>query len=235
MVDRRVHRGRRPGVRRADPAHGRRRAGRCDPRARRRLRGRADHPARRRPGRRRRRHRPRPDVEPDLGRRRAGSATGFVRAGADGLPFADASFDAVVACLVFEHIDAVDEAIAEVWPGSSNPAAGSASSSTTRCCRRRAAGWIDDQVLDPPEQYSAHRPVPARGGDDRGGRARRPHPLRAPAAARYVNALADHGLLLERMIEPAPPPGFLALAAEYGEAATVPRLLYLRTRRLAGG
>ena len=30
------------------------------------------------------------------------------------LPFADASFDAVVACLVFEHIRDVDEAIAEV-------------------------------------------------------------------------------------------------------------------------
>jgi len=43
-----------------------------------------------------------------------GGATGFVRAPADRLPFADATFDAVVACLVFEHIDAVDEAIAEV-------------------------------------------------------------------------------------------------------------------------
>ena len=31
--------------------------------------------------------------------------------------------------------------------------------------------------------------------------------------SRYVNALAEHGLLLERMVEPAPPPGFLALAA----------------------
>ncbi|MEZ5230991.1 MAG: class I SAM-dependent methyltransferase [Acidimicrobiales bacterium] len=31
-----------------------------------------------------------------------------------GLPFVDASFDAAVACLVFEHIDEVDEAINEV-------------------------------------------------------------------------------------------------------------------------
>ncbi len=43
-----------------------------------------------------------------------GHASGFARAGADRLPFPAGSFDAVVACLVFEHIDAVDEAIAEI-------------------------------------------------------------------------------------------------------------------------
>ena len=37
----------------------------------------------------------------------------FARAGAGALPFASASFDAVVACLVFEHIREVDDAIAE--------------------------------------------------------------------------------------------------------------------------
>jgi hypothetical protein len=51
--------------------------------------------------------------------------------------------------------------------------------------------------------------------------------------SRYVNALAANGLYVERMVEPPPPPGFLALAPEYTEAATVPRLLYLRTRRVA--
>jgi hypothetical protein len=33
------------------------------------------------------------------------------------------------------------------------------------------------------------------------------------------------------MEEPAPPPGFLAKAAEYEAAATIPRLLYLRLRK----
>jgi hypothetical protein len=49
-----------------------------------------------------------------------------------------------------------------------------------------------------------------------------------------VNALADNGLLLERMLEPAPPSGFIDRASEYAEAATIPRLLYLRTRKVEG-
>src|SRR5690554_1452710 len=43
-----------------------------------------------------------------------GGGARYARAGAGQLPFADASFDAVVACLVFEHIRDVDDAIAEV-------------------------------------------------------------------------------------------------------------------------
>ena len=74
------------------------------------------------------------------------------RAAADSLPFDDGSFDAVVACLVFEHIRQVDAAIAEVArvlaPGG-------------RFCfflnhplpQTPGSGWIDDQILDPPEQY----------------------------------------------------------------------------------
>ena len=60
-------------------------------------------------------------------------------------------------------------------------------------------------------------------------------PADAPQAAalsRYLNALADNGLLLRRMEEPAPPPGFLAQAAEYEAAASIPRLLFLRTEKV---
>jgi SAM-dependent methyltransferase len=157
--------------------------------------------------------------------------TTVARAGAAALPFAEGSFDAVVACLVFEHIRDVDDAIAEVSrvlrPGG-------------RFCfflnhpllQTPNSGWIDDQFLDPPEQYwrigeylvenetieevekdvfipFIHRPL-----------------------SRYVNTLAEHGLLLERMEEPAPPAGFLAKADEYMLASTIPRLLYLRTRKV---
>jgi SAM-dependent methyltransferase len=159
-----------------------------------------------------------------------GGASGFVRAGADGLPFADATFDAVVACLVFEHIDAVDAAIAELArvlaPGG-------------RFCfflnhpllQTPGSGWIDDQIVDPPEQYWRIGPYLPEAVTieevEQGVHIRFVHrPL-----SRYVNALAANGMLIDRMVEPAPPPGFLALAEEYTEQATVPRLLYLRARK----
>ena len=151
-------------------------------------------------------------------------------AGAAALPFADASFDAVVACLVFEHIDAVDEAIDEVArvlePGGrfvfflNHP-----------LLQTPDSGWIDDQILDPPEQYWRIGAYLTEASTieqvEKGVFIRFVHrPL-----SRYVNALARAGLVLEQMIEPAPPPGFLARAPEYTDAATVPRLLVLVTTR----
>ena len=50
--------------------------------------------------------------------------------------------------------------------------------------------------------------------------------------SRYVNAMAEHGLLVERMEEPMPPEGFLARAPEYRDAATIPRLLLMVARKL---
>ena len=151
----------------------------------------------------------------------------YARAGAGWLPFADDAFDAAVACLVFEHIDDVDDAIAEVSrvlrPGG-------------RFCfflnhpilQTPDAGWIDDHMVDPPEQYwrlgpylveaatveqveldvfirFIHRPI-----------------------SRYVNALADNDLFVERMLEPSPPQGFLDRSPSYAAAAAYPRLLYFR-------
>lgn len=154
----------------------------------------------------------------------------FAAAGAAALPFPDASFDAAVACLVFEHIDDVDTAIAEVArvlaPGGrfhfllNHP-----------LLQTPGSGWIDDQIIEPPEQYWRIGPylIEAESIEEveAGVHIRFLHrPL-----SRYVNTLADHGLVLERMIEPAPPPGFLARAPEYADAATIPRLLYLRCRK----
>ena len=135
-----------------------------------------------------------------------------------------------MACLVFEHIDAVDDAIGEVArvlvPGGrfvfflNHP-----------LLQTPGSGWIDDQILDPPEQYWRIGPYLPEASTleqvEKGVFIRFVHrPL-----SRYVNALADAGLVLERMVEPAPPPGFLARAEEYTEAATVPRLLLLVSRR----
>jgi hypothetical protein len=43
--------------------------------------------------------------------------------------------------------------------------------------------------------------------------------------------MADSGLALERMIEPAPPQGFIERAPEYTEVTTIPRLLTLIAQR----
>ena len=51
---------------------------------------------------------------------------------------------------------------------------------------------------------------------------------RAPSVPDFV---VDAGLTLVRMIEPSPPPGFLARAAAYEDAATIPRLLVLVAER----
>ncbi len=156
----------------------------------------------------------------------------FARAGAAQLPFADGTFDAVVACLVFEHIRDVDSAIAEVArvlePGG-------------RFCfflnhpllQTPNSGWIDDQFLDPPEQYWRIGPYLVEDETIEEVEKDVFIPFIHRPLSRYINTLADHGLMLERMEEPAPPPGFLAKAEEYAAASTIPRLLYLRTRRTA--
>jgi SAM-dependent methyltransferase len=150
------------------------------------------------------------------------------RASAHRLPFADASFDAVVACLVFEHIEDVDDAIEEV---SRVLVRGG------RFCfflnhpllQTPGSGWIDDQILDPPEQYWRIGPYLVEDLSIEEVEKDVFIPFIHRPLSRYVNALIDNGLFIERMLEPAPPAGFLARAAEYEAAATIPRLLYLRS------
>ena len=163
------------------------------------------------------------------GRRRNGGPH-YARAEAASLPFADASFDAVVACLVFEHIEAVDDALAEVGrvlePGGrflfflNHP-----------LLQTPGSGWIDDQVLDPPEQYWRIGPYLDESVmvEEVAKGVHLPYVHRP--LSRYVNALVASGLVIREMLEPPPPPGFLALAPEYVEAQTIPRLLYLHCER----
>jgi SAM-dependent methyltransferase len=160
--------------------------------------------------------------------RERGGGPLFVRGGADRLPFADGAFDAVVVCLVFEHLLELGPPIAEIArvlePGGrflfflNHPLLQSPNS-----------GWVIDHVLD--EQYwrvGPYLPVDITMEQlDRGVVL----PFVHRPLSHYVNAMADHGLLVEHMDEPAPPPGFIAKADEYREAATIPRLLLLRSRR----
>ncbi len=160
---------------------------------------------------------------------RGGGAV-YARSGAAPLPFAGASFDAAVACLVFEHIDDVDAAIGEV-ARVLRPGGRFSFFLNHPLLQTPGSSWIDDHTVDPPEQYWRVGPYLAEQSFveqvERGVFIRFVHrPL-----SRYLNALADHGLVLEHMIEPSPPDGFLARAEEYAAAAAIPRLLYLRLRR----
>jgi hypothetical protein len=91
------------------------------------------------------------------------------------------------------------------------------------------SGWIDDQILDPPEQYWRIGPYLVEDLSIEEVEKDVFIPFIHRPLSRYVNALVDSGLFVERMLEPAPPAGFLARAAEYEAAATIPRLLYLRS------
>ena len=175
-------------------------------------------------------------VDPTVGQLDAARARGggpsYARATATALPFPDATFDGALACLVFEHIEDVDGALAEVGrvlvdggrflfflnhpllqvPGS---------------------GWIDDQVLDPPEQYWRVGPYLVEDTTLEQVEKGLFLPFVHRPLSRYVNAMAANGLFVRRMEEPAPPPGFLARAPEYQEAATIPRLMLLVAQREA--
>lgn len=164
--------------------------------------------------------------------RERGGGPVYARAEASALPCADGSFDAAVACLVFEHIVDVDSAIAEVGrvlaPGGrflfflNHP-----------LLQTPGSGWIDDHILDPPEQYWRIGPylVESIEIEEIAKDVHLPYVHRP--LSRYVNALSSAGLVIREMHEPPPPPGFLDRAAEYADAATIPRLLFLHCERIA--
>jgi SAM-dependent methyltransferase len=161
-----------------------------------------------------------------------GGGPAYARSGAAALPARDASFDAVVACLVFEHIRDVDEAIAEV-ARVLEPGGRFAFFLNHPLLQTPGSGWIDDQILDPPEQYWRIGPYLVEDESIEEVEKDVFIPFIHRPLSRYVNALAANGLLITRMEEPAPPPGFLARADEYADAATIPRLLLLLAAKTA--
>ena len=155
----------------------------------------------------------------------------YACASASNLPVANACCDAVLACLVFEHIDDVDSAIAEI-SRVLKPGGMFAFFLNHPLLQTPGSGWIDDHFVEPPEQYwrvGAYLVETASVEEvEKDVFIRFVHrPL-----SRYINALSEHSLVLEQMIEPSPPESFLEKAPEYRLAHTIPRLLYLRLRKV---
>ena len=158
-----------------------------------------------------------------VARERAGGPV-YIRGAAATLPCRSGFFDAAIACLVFEHIEDYTEAIGEVArvlrPGGrflfflNHP-----------LLQTPGSGWIDDRILG--EQYWRIGPYLVEDKTLEEVDKDVWIPFVHRPLSRYVNALVEAGLVITRMEEPAPPPGFLARAAEYAEAATIPRLLFL--------
>ena len=139
------------------------------------------------------------------------------------------AFDAVVMCLVIEHIDPIEPCIHEIArvlaPGGrfllllNHP-----------LLQTPGSGWIDDQILG--EQYWRVGPYIH---DDETLEQVAPGidlPFMHRPLGRYVHVMGEVGLLIEDMDEPPPPPGFIASAWEYGSASTIPRLMLIRARRV---
>jgi SAM-dependent methyltransferase len=161
-------------------------------------------------------------------RKRGGGPT-YARAWANALPFRSGTFDAVVACLVLEHVEPFEPAIDEV-ARVLEPNGRFVLFLNHPLLQTPGSGWIDDHILD--EQYWRVGPYLP---DDEAVEEVAPGvrlPFMHRPLGRYINVMADRGLLVEHMDEPPPPPGFVARAPEYAASATIPRLLVIRARKV---
>jgi len=162
-----------------------------------------------------------------VAKERAGGPA-YARALADDLPCRTGSFDAVVMCLVIEHIDPIEPCIHEIArvlaPGGrfllllNHP-----------LLQTPGSGWIDDQILG--EQYWRIGPYLIESLEDEELAPGIRLPFFHRPMSRYVNGMAANRLLIDGMLEPSPPPGFIARAVEYAGSAAFPRLLVLRAQR----
>ncbi len=155
-----------------------------------------------------------------------GGGPSYLRSTADALPFADDTFDGALACLVYEHIEAMEQALAEsarvLRPGGrfvlmlNHP-----------LLQTPGSGWIDDQWLDPPERYWRIGPYLQETTTVEQVMKDVFIPFVHRPLSRYLNTMSDVGFVFRHMLEPSPPEGYLARADEYREAAAIPRLLVL--------
>jgi SAM-dependent methyltransferase len=165
--------------------------------------------------------------------RRRGGGPLYVQGDASAIPLATDSVDAVVVCLVFEHLDDIEPPITEI-ARILRPGGRFVLMLNHPLLQTPDSGWVDDHLVDPPEQYwqVGNYLAPAAVVEEvaKGVFIRFVHrPL-----SQYLNAAAGAGLVFESMDEPAPPAGFLTAAPEYPDADHIPRLMVQQWRAPGG-
>jgi SAM-dependent methyltransferase len=171
-------------------------------------------------------------LDPTAGQVGAARALGggpvYLRARAESLPCRRGSFDAVLVCLAFEHVDAFEEAIDEVArvlePGGrfvlllAHP-----------LLQAPRSAWIDDRILGEMYWRVGSYLTEQREFDEV-----------APGVdllfvhrplSRYVHAMGRAGLLIDDMVEEPPPPRVIEQTWGFPEAATIPRVLLVSAVR----
>ncbi|MBK6439903.1 MAG: class I SAM-dependent methyltransferase [Candidatus Microthrix sp.] len=159
-----------------------------------------------------------------------GGEAAYARGSLLDLPVGDATVDFVVASLVFEHVGDYRRGLAEaarvLVPGGrfllllNHP-----------LLQTPDSGWIDDHVLDPPEQYWRIGPYLSEVINVEEVQPGIHITFHHRPLSSYLNSAISVGLSLDRMDEPAPPPGFIARAPEYAEVVEIPRLMALQFTR----
>ena len=150
----------------------------------------------------------------------------YAQASAASLPFQTGVFDAAVACLVFEHITEMSASIAEVArilkPGGrfvfllNHP-----------LLQTPGSGWVEDYTSETPSQYWRIGQYLVEQETIEEVELGVEIPFVHLPLSVYLNSLADNELSLQRMLEPAPPEGFLERHDAYRSASHIPRLLVL--------
>jgi SAM-dependent methyltransferase len=144
------------------------------------------------------------------------------------LPCRDAGFDTVVVCLAIEHVEPFEAAIEEiarvlipggrfllllVHPLLQSPGSGWVEVVDSDEHFWRVGSYLDDDIATDQVGPGIHLPFIHR-------------PL-----GRYVHEMGRHGLLIDDMVEPSPPPAIILETGGYPDAASIPRLLLLCARR----
>jgi SAM-dependent methyltransferase len=157
-----------------------------------------------------------------------GGLSGYLQACAHQLPCRDADFDTVVLCLAIEHIEPFEAVIQEVarvlTPGGrfllllvhpllQSPGSGWVEVVDSDEHFWRVGSYLDDDIATDQvgpgiDLTFIHRPL-----------------------SRYVHEMGRYGLLIDDMVEPAPPPSIIQETGGYPDAGSIPRLLLVCARR----